>query len=129
EFDNGCVANITASRISMKNMRKTRLFQRDAYIAIDFLKKNVEVLRLEAAAEEEDPLAMILDLGPDKGRKKILFENPDSDSVNSIQMELELFNESIRSNLPTAVSVQDGYDAMHIAYQIMEKIQSKSNIR
>ncbi len=129
EFDNGCVANLTASRISMKNMRKTRLFQRDAYIAIDFLKKTTEVLRLEEYQGEEDPLAMILDLGGNKGRKKILFENPESDAVNSIQRELELFRESIESNLPTAVSVQDGYDAMNIAYQIMEKIQSKANIR
>lgn len=129
EFDNGCVANLTASRISMKNMRKTRVFQRDAYVAIDFLKKSTEVLRLEEVHGEPDPMALILDLGEDKGKKRIIFENPDSEPVNSIQRELELFRESIVSNLPSAVSVQDGYDAMNIAYQIMEKIQSKVNIR
>ncbi|MDX5320018.1 MAG: Gfo/Idh/MocA family oxidoreductase [Bacteroidota bacterium] len=129
EFDNGCVANLTASRISMKNMRKTRVFQRDAYVAIDFLKKSCEVLRLEDAKEEEDPMALLIDLGAGKGKKRIHFENPESEPVNSIQRELELFRESIASNLPTAVNVQDGYDAMNIAYQIMEKIQSKVNIR
>lgn len=129
EFDNGCVANLTASRISMKNMRKTRLFQPDSYMAIDFLKKQLEVLRLEEAAEEEDPLALVLDLGPQKGKKKILFENPDIDLINSIQRELELFHDSIHYNQTPPVSVQDGYDAMNIAYQIMEKIQSKANIR
>lgn len=129
EFDNGCVANITASRISMKNMRKTRLFQRDAYITIDFLKKTTEILRMEDAPEIPDPLALIIDLGAGKGKKKILFENPGSDAVNAIQRELELFLKSIKSNLPTAVSVEDGYNAMNIAFQIMEKIQSKANIR
>jgi predicted dehydrogenase len=130
EFDNGCVANLTASRISMKNMRKTRMFQQDAYIAIDFLGKNVEVLRLEdAGTGENDPLAMLMDLGKGKGKKRIHFENPDVDAVNSIKTELELFYESIAYNRPCAVSVQDGYDALNIAYQIMNKIQSKSNAR
>ncbi len=130
EFDNGCVANLTASRISMKNMRKTRVFQRDAYIAIDFYKKSIEVLRLEEAKpEDENGLNLILDLGRDKGKKKIHFENPDIALVNSIKTELELFLQSIVSNQPTVVSVQDGYNAMNIAYQIMDKIQSKSSIR
>lgn len=129
EFDNGCVANLTASRISMKNMRKTRLFQKDAYIAIDFLKKQIEVLRMEEAKEEEDPLALVLDLGPGKEKKKILFENPEVDAINSIQRELELFHDAIHYNQNPVVSVQDGYDAMNIAYQIMEKINSKANIR
>src|SRR5690606_37742834 len=94
EFDNGCVANLTASRISMKNMRKTRLFQKDAYIAIDFLKKSIEVLRMENAQDEEDPLAMLIDLGKGRGKKKILFENPGVGTLNSIKKELELFYDS-----------------------------------
>jgi len=129
EFDNGCVANLTASRISLKNMRKTRVFQRDAYVAIDFLKKSTEIFRLDEAPDEPDPMALILDLGPGKGKKQIHFENPESEPINSIQCELELFEKSITSNLPTEVSVEDGYNAMNIAYQIMEKIQSKANIR
>lgn len=123
EFDNGCVANLTASRISMKNMRKTRLFQRDAYIAIDFLKKSLEVLRIEEATGEEGPLSMMIDLGKGKGKRKIHFENPEVGMVNSIQRELEHFYDSIRHNRNTVVSIKDGYDAMDIAYQIQEKIR------
>jgi len=129
EFDNGCVANLTASRISLKNMRKTRLFQKDSYIAIDFLTKSLEVLRMEDAKEEEDPLAMVLDLGAEKGKRKIMFENPEVEAVNSIKRELELFHDAIVSNHTPAVSVEDGYEAMNIAYQIMEKINSKANIQ
>jgi len=129
EFDNGCVANLTASRISMKNMRKTRLFQRDAYIAIDFLKKSLEVLRIEEATGEEGPLSMVIDLGKEKGKRKIHFENPEVGMVNSIQRELEHFCDSIKHNRNTVVSIKDGYDAMDIAYQIQEKIMSKGNIR
>ena len=47
EFDNGCVANLTSSRISMKKMRKMRLFQKDAYIGIDFLEKKTEIIKHE----------------------------------------------------------------------------------
>lgn len=129
EFDNGCVANLTASRISMKNMRKTRMFQRDAYIAIDFYKKTLEVLKMEDATENEDPLSLILDLGNKKGKKKITFETPEVEPVNSIKRELELFYESIVHDKPTEVSIQDGYDAMNIAYQIIEKIHLKANIQ
>lgn len=130
EFDNGCVANLTASRISMKNMRKTRVFQPDSYVAIDFLKKSTEVLRLEEmSSDEQDPMALLLDLGPGKGKKRIHFENPASEPVNAIRMELDLFRNSIEKNLQTAVSLQDGFDALHIAHLIMEKIYAKTIIR
>ncbi|HYG15570.1 MAG TPA: Gfo/Idh/MocA family oxidoreductase, partial [Bacteroidia bacterium] len=122
EFDNGCVANITASRISLKNMRKTRLFQRDAYITVDFLKKKMEVFRLEEAHGQENPFSILLDLGKDKGKKIIHFESPEVEPVNSIKRELELFGQSIASNTPTAVPIEDGYNAMMVAYEIIEKI-------
>src|SRR5439155_16691569 len=76
EFDNGCVANLTASRISMKNMRKSRFFQRDAYISVDFYKKKTEVIRLKELTGDADPLSIVIDLGKNKGQKIIYFENP-----------------------------------------------------
>src|SRR6187431_1374355 len=84
EFINGCVANLTASRISLKNMRKTRFFQKDAYIAVDFLKKNAEVVRLKGVVGEPDPLAVTIDLGEGKGTKQIYFENPAVEESNAI---------------------------------------------
>lgn len=122
EFDNGCVANLTASRISLKNMRKTRLFQRDAYITIDFLDKKMEVFRLEDAHGQENPFSAVLDLGEGKGKKIIHFESPEVEPVNSIKRELELFNQSIANNTNTAVTIEDGYNAMQVAYEIIEKI-------
>ncbi len=122
EFDNGCVANLTASRISLKNMRKTRMFQQDAYITIDFLKKKMEVFRLEEAKGQENPYSVVLDLGEDKGKKIIYFESPDIEAINSIKKELELFSQSIATNTQTAVTIEDGYNAMQVAYEIIDKI-------
>lgn len=122
EFDNGCVANLTTSRISLKNMRKTRLFQRDAYITLDFLNKKMEVFRLEEGDGDGNPFAAVLDLGEDKGKKVIHFESPDVEPVNSIKRELELFNKSISQNTNTAVTIEDGYNAMQVAYEIIDKI-------
>ncbi len=123
EFDNGCVANLTASRISMKNMRKTRIFQRDAYIAVDFLKKESEVVRMKTVnPDDNDPFAVIIDLGKDKGSKQIIFEKPEIKPVNAIQTELETFCHSIINNTTPLVSIYDGYNALDVAYKIIDKI-------
>jgi predicted RNA-binding protein Jag len=124
EFDNGCVANLTASRISMKNMRKSRFFQRDAYIAVDFLKKDVEIIRIsDPLAEDEDPLAMIIDLGGKRGKKQISIEKPEIESINAIKTELESFLQAIINNTTPSVTINDGYDALNVAYQILDKMQ------
>ena len=126
EFVNGAVANVTASRISMKNMRKTRIFQRDAYISIDFLEKKTQIFKLY----NEEPSALNtfeVDLGADKGSKYIHFDTPEILSVNSIKMELELFAKSIKTNTETAVTAMDGLKAMEVAYGILDKIQ-KMNV-
>ena len=123
EFDNGCVANLTASRISMKNMRKTRIFQRDAYIAIDFLKKESEVVRMKSInPDDNDPFAVIIDLGKDKGSKQIFFEKPEIIQTNAIKTELETFYHAINENTTPLVTIFDGYNALDIAYKIIEKI-------
>ena len=122
EFENGCVANLTASRISMKNMRKMRLFQRDAYITVDFLKKASEVVRMSnVKGDVEDPFAMILDL-PTGARKQIYFENPKVEPNNAILEELKSLAKSINDNTETRVTLHDGYQALVVANQIMEKM-------
>ncbi len=124
EFDNGCVANLTASRISMKNMRKSRFFQKDAYIAVDFLEKSLEIIRLKDVTHgKTDPLSMIIDLGGGKGKKEIYFEKPEIKHVNAIKLELESFAQAIIHNTVPPVTIFDGYRAIEVAYQIMDKIQ------
>jgi len=124
EFDNGCVANLTASRISMKNMRKSRFFQRDAYISVDFLEKKAEILRMEDIENPDnaDPLAMIIDLGKGKGAKQIIFDKPEIKPINAIKTELESFADAIINDKTPLVSINDGYAALDVAYRIMEKM-------
>lgn len=123
EFDNGCVANLTASRISLKNMRKSRFFQRDAYISVDFLEKKAEIVRMKAVEGEADPLAMVIDLPDGKGQKEIIFDRPDIEATNPIRDELESFAIAIKGNTNTIVSVEDGYKALDVAHQILQKMK------
>ncbi len=123
EFNNGCVANLTASRISMKNMRKTRFFQHEGYIAVDFLSKETQIIRLKDVGASPDPLAMIIDLGPERNQKQICVEKPEIKSINAIKTELETFHDSISDNTEPLVSIMDGYASLELAYQVMEKIE------
>lgn len=127
EFNNGCVANLTASRISMKNMRKTRFFQRNGYIAVDFLTKQTEIIRINSIENNEDPMALILDLGEGRGKRQITVEKPEIQPINAIKTELETFRHSIEQNTEPPVTIEDGYNSLELAYQIMEKIEG--NIR
>ncbi|MEX2380184.1 MAG: Gfo/Idh/MocA family oxidoreductase, partial [Vicingaceae bacterium] len=122
EFDNGCVANLTASRISLKNMRKTRIFQRDAYLSIDFLKKESEVVRLSTVEGEADPLSVVIDLGEGKGQKQIYFEKPDVEENNAIKDELSTFANCILEDKNPPVSIHDGFNALSVAHKIVEKL-------
>ena len=124
EFDNGCVANLTASRISLKNMRKTRFFQKDAYISVDFLKKSSEIVRLKEVIGTPDPFAMTIDLGEGKGSKQIYFENPKIQESNAIKEELTSFAEAILNDKVPLVSIHDGYEALVIAHQIADKLKA-----
>jgi len=121
EFDNGCVANLTSSRISLKKMRKMRLFQRDAYIGIDFLEKKTEVIRLK---DEDAPKSMMdipLDM-PNGDRKIISVQLPEVSPANAIRMELAEFADAVLYDKPVRVSVYDGYQAMDVAHQILKKM-------
>ncbi len=126
EFDNGCVANLTSSRISLKNMRKTRFFQKDAYISVDFLDKKVEMVRLKPVTNDVDPLAITIDLGAGKGSKQIFFENKTAAPNNAIKLELEAFANAIVNNTPTPIPIEDGYNALEVAHLIIDKLKSTS---
>jgi predicted dehydrogenase len=119
EFHNGCVANLTSSRISMKRMRKIRLFQKDAYIGIDFLEKKTEIIKLKAEGDEE---LFCFDIETPGGTKTIAVENPEIIEQNAIKAELTAFKNAIINDTPTLVSEHDGLMAMEVAHQILEKI-------
>jgi predicted dehydrogenase len=119
EFHNGCVANLTSSRISMKKMRKIRLFQKDSYIGIDFLNKKTEIIKLK---EPQDSNVFAFDIETPTGKKTIAMANPVVPEVNAIKMELEEFRNAIVNNTKTIVSEMDGLMAMDVAHQILEKI-------
>ena len=123
EFDNGCVANLTASRISLKNMRKTRMFQKDAYISVDFLEKQAEIVKLKSVVGEPDPLSVTLDLGNGKGKKQIYFDKPQVNEVNAIKEELTQFALAITNNTTPLVNINDGYNALDVAHKIVEKLK------
>lgn len=118
EFENGCVANLTASRISLKKMRKTRFFQKNAYIAVDFLTKKVEVVKIKDAPEITDDLALLL-TNAEGEKKQIYFENPEIHDSNAIQEELEHFADCIHNNNTPLVSLKDGAKALAVAHQII----------
>ena len=128
EFDNGCVANLTASRISMKNMRKSRFFQKDAYISVDFLTKELEVVRMEDIKGEPDPFDMVLELGNGKPSKKILFDKPDIEDINAIKEELSTFGDAITNDTTPIVSIEDGRMALEVAQQIVDKLKSSASL-
>lgn len=126
EFDNGCVANLTASRISLKNMRKSRFFQKDAYITIDFLEKETNIVKMSTVVGEPDPLSITVDLGEGKGQKEIYFEKPPVKEVNAIKLELEEFAKSIINNTTPLVSIHDAYKALDVAHKIVDKLKITS---
>ena len=125
EFNNGCVCNLTASRMSLKSMRKTRIFQKDAYISIDFLEKKTEIIRMKnlKPSEDLDPLAIVLDLGKSKKRKQIYFESPEIENNNAIADELMSFAKVINEDLDPEVSITDGLRALELAEIILDKMK------
>jgi len=121
EFNNGCVANLTSSRISMKKMRKIRIFQKDAYIGIDFLNKKSEIIKLKDQ-ETDDENVFTFDIETLSGKKSIAISNPQVPDINAIKKELEEFKNAIEKNTRTIVSEIDGLMAMDVAHQILQKI-------
>jgi predicted dehydrogenase len=125
EFHNGCVANLTSSRISMKKMRKMRLFQKDAYIGVDFLEKKTEIIKLK---QPEDQQVFSFDIETRQGKKTIAIATPSIEANNAMRDELTSFVDAIRNQQPVQVSEIDGLMAMEVGHQIMEKINLTSTL-
>lgn len=123
-FANGCVANLTASRISLKNMRKSRFFQRDAYIGVDMLKKETEIVRMRDVVGEPDPFAVTLDLGAGKGAREISFDKPEIQPTNAIREELRAFLGAVKGEAPPPVSLADGHRALTTAHRVLEQLEA-----
>jgi len=119
EFDNGCIANLTSSRISMKKMRKMRLFQKDSYISIDFLDKKTEVIKYKTPSDKN---VFSFDIETNTGKKTIAISAPVIKENNAIKQELQSFINAILKNKTTTVTDIDGYRAMEVAHLILDKI-------
>lgn len=124
EFENGCVANVTSSRISMKNMRKSRFFQKDAYISVDYLDKVCEVVKMKDAPEVPGDFDLILQ-NAEGVKKQIYFDNPQVSANNAILDELETFADAINNNTTPIVTLEDGTEALRVAYMIIESMENK----
>ena len=127
EFENGSVANLIASRISMKNMRKHRVFQKDAYITIDFLEKKTDIVRIKEIGETPDSMAMKIDLA-DGTSRQITVEQPEVMPINSIMMELESFHNAIVNDTEPAVTMYDGVQALKVCYMILDELAKNQEI-
>ena len=123
EFANGTVANLTASRLSMKYMRKTRIFQKDAYITVDFLDKKTEIFRINDRVDESNPLSTTLTLA-DGSEKQITFQMPEIQPINAIKTELESFYDAIVHNTAPVVTIDDGINVLKLAYQILAAVDA-----
>lgn len=126
EFENGCVANITCSRISMKQMRKIRFFQKDAYISMDLLEKSTEIFRMSDATGDDQPNVFTIDTGANGEKKAISYEKLGDTSINAIKLELELFAKNITEGTEPLVTLHDGYKAMDVAHRILETIEKNT---
>ena len=121
EFENGCIANLTSSRISLKKMRKIRVFQKDAYISINFLEKDFQVVKIRDKNTDDNENSLVIknNLGDEK---VIFFENPDINEINSIEAELNDFFDSIENKSESKVSLNDGLMALEVAEEIMSQL-------
>ena len=124
EFESGCVANLTSSRISLKNMRKTRFFQKDAYISIDFFEKKCEVVKMKDAPKEPGEFDMILQ-NAEGAKKQIYFDNPEVDLNNAILDELDSFASAINNDTKPIVCLEQGTEALKIALEIIKKFKKQ----
>jgi predicted dehydrogenase len=125
EFENGCVANLTASRISIKNMRKIRIFQPDGYFSLDFLEKTSQAIRLFDADAPDAPEDFLMEIETPQGKKRIHGTIPETKPTNAIQLELTAFAQSILHDLPLKVDIADGYEALKIARAIEIEVNNR----
>ncbi len=118
-FENGCVANLTASRISLKKMRKSRFFQKNSYVSIDFLSRKTELVSLKNAPKKPDEYSLILK-NAEGEKKQLFFDDKQFENSNAILQELNSFASSILNNTPTSPSLEDGAKALNLAIEIAQ---------
>jgi predicted dehydrogenase len=129
EFENGAVANVTASRISQKKMRKMRMFQKDAYISVDFDSGVSEVFRLIPNSEKSvEHFLTFGEMGVGENKKSVVYEQPEPKKVNALKHELELFVDTVLQNKTPVVSGEDGLKALQVAEVIIKKIEETKPI-
>ena len=125
EFENGAVANLTASRLSLKNMRKTRIFQNGAYITVDFLEKKTEIFHINDTVDESNPLSATIQLA-DGSERQITFQMPEIHPINAIKTELDSFCDAIMHNTQPAVTIDDGINVLKLAYRILDAVEKST---
>jgi predicted dehydrogenase len=126
EFENGAVANLTASRMSLKTERKLRIFQKNAYITVDFFKKETNVFRMHELNEGEEATSdIVIDPGNDRKPIEIFYDSPEPKQINAIQMELEMFAQSILGDNTPPVTIEDGYRSLKLAHDILNAIENQ----
>ncbi len=124
EFENGAVANVTASRISQKKMRKMRMFQRDNYISLDFITGVSEVYRLISPEEmQKGHFISFGEMGIGNKKKFVVYEQPELKEINALKYELELFVNAVINKEKPVVSGYDGLKALRVAGMIISKIE------
>jgi len=127
EFDNGCVASLTANRISNKCVRKASFYQRDSYVTIDYLNKQTEIAQNKNTTNSSlSTIPLALEFGKED-IMEIKFEKPTIKPVNALKQELLEFHTSITQNTPPSISIEDGYHALDVAYRIIDKMKYTSN--
>ena len=120
-FESGCVANVTASRLSAKKMRKMRIFQSDGYFSLDFLERKAEIFRL--SDEDGGPDTLILG-AIDKGvhRRNIVYIRPEPPQVNALLEEQKAFVNSVLNDEPVAVTGEEALAAIELSERILQRI-------
>ena len=127
-FDNGAVANITTSRISVKAMRKMRIFQKNMYISIDFLQKQSEIFQLSGEGMSAGKGLPVATIGEGERKRQVLYERPQVPEVNSMEVELDKFAQAIEQGEHTPVTGEDGLRALDVAATILRKIRHPEDV-
>jgi len=123
QFENGAVANVTASRISQKKMRKMRIWQRDNYTALDFVTGASEMYRLLPLDETSSTGVPFGEIGLGEKKKRLFYEQPETKEINALSYELELFINAVINRTRPVVSGEDGLRALTVANEIIKKIE------
>ncbi len=124
-FANGCVANITSSRISARPLRKMRLFQKNSYVSLDFLERSVEIYRLvdtnSVSEGEKEQKTVVGNLPTGEVGKTIIYEKPEIEKGDMLTSEIESFLDAVKNRAKPKVSGEDGKRALEVALEIVNK--------